>query len=313
METSWHSFPSVYAMGHAAVADLLLDPVLVEEKVDGSQFSFGHFPGHPDWPDGWQFRSKGATIQPLAPPDMFKGACSFARTLDVKPGWTYRAEVLAKPKHNVLAYERTPKGNLILFDINPAQEVYLTRPEKEAEAARLGLEIVPVLHDGMVENVEQFRSFLDRTSILGGQKIEGVVVKNYKRFGRDKKALMGKFVSEAFKEVHAAEWKSSNPTSSDIVQQAIARYRTPARWAKALQHLRDAGQIEGSPRDIGLLMKEVPEDTLKECEQEMKDFVWAWAWGHIRRGLGHGLPEWYKQVLLESQFGPPPAETGEMP
>ena len=40
---SWHSFPSVYAVGHAALADLFLDDVIVEEKVDGSQFSFGLF------------------------------------------------------------------------------------------------------------------------------------------------------------------------------------------------------------------------------------------------------------------------------
>ena len=51
---SWHSFPSVYAVGHAALADLFLDDVIVEEKVDGSQFSFGLFAY------GWRFPSKGA-------------------------------------------------------------------------------------------------------------------------------------------------------------------------------------------------------------------------------------------------------------
>lgn len=43
MGDSWHSYPSTFALGHRAIADLLLDPVLVEEKVDGSQFSFGVF------------------------------------------------------------------------------------------------------------------------------------------------------------------------------------------------------------------------------------------------------------------------------
>ena len=37
------------------------------------------------------------------------------------------------------------------------------------------------------------RELLQTTSVLGGQKIEGVVVKSYLRF--DKKALMAKFVS----------------------------------------------------------------------------------------------------------------------
>ena len=43
METSWHSYPSIFALGHRALAELFLDPVVVEEKVDGSQFSFGLF------------------------------------------------------------------------------------------------------------------------------------------------------------------------------------------------------------------------------------------------------------------------------
>ena len=33
--TSWHSYPSIYALGHRAVADLLRYEVNVEEKVDG--------------------------------------------------------------------------------------------------------------------------------------------------------------------------------------------------------------------------------------------------------------------------------------
>jgi hypothetical protein len=38
---SWHSYPSLFAIGHRALAELLLDPVPVEETIDGSQFSFG--------------------------------------------------------------------------------------------------------------------------------------------------------------------------------------------------------------------------------------------------------------------------------
>lgn len=37
------SYPKIYNMGHAAIAELLLGEVTVEEKVDGSQISFGIF------------------------------------------------------------------------------------------------------------------------------------------------------------------------------------------------------------------------------------------------------------------------------
>ena len=36
-----NSYPSVYALGHAAIKELFFDVVLVEEKIDGSQFRFG--------------------------------------------------------------------------------------------------------------------------------------------------------------------------------------------------------------------------------------------------------------------------------
>ena len=39
--TSWHSYPKVYAIGHAYLGALFDGEVVVTEKVDGSQFSFG--------------------------------------------------------------------------------------------------------------------------------------------------------------------------------------------------------------------------------------------------------------------------------
>jgi hypothetical protein len=164
------------------------------------------------------------------------------------------------------------------------------------------LEVAPYIYQGPIKDVQYFRSLLDTVSCLGGQKIEGVVIKNYRRFGPDKKVLMGKFVSEAFKEVHASEWKSSNPTQGDILERLIESLRTPARWNKAIQHMRERGELEDSPRDIGLLMKEVPTDVEKEEADFIKQKLWEWAWPHIKRGTVRGLPEFYKERLLEQQF-----------
>lgn len=176
---------------------------------------------------------------------------------------------------------------------------------KAAEAARLGLECVPLIYEGMIESAVQFRAMLDGVSVLGGQKIEGVVVKNYKRFGPDKKALLGKFVSEAFKEVHNAEWKVSNPGKADVVDALIESLRTPARWNKAIQHLREAGKLEGSPRDIGNLMKEVQADVEKECKEFIAEKLTQWATPKVMRGVIAGLAEWYKDELLKAQFEQP--------
>jgi hypothetical protein len=296
MHDSWHSYPSIYNLGHAALAELLDGAVVVEEKVDGSQFSFGRFGGE------LRVRSKGQQLDPRVPERMFAIAIEVAASLDCRDGWTYRAEYLQKPRHNGLAYDRVPAKHLIVFDINPAQERYLSYAEKAAEAARLGLETVPCLHDGPLDSLAVTRKLLERTSVLGGAKIEGVVVKNYAKFGPDRKALMGKHVSEAFKEVQAKAWRQSNPGRTDILEHLLSRYTSEARWAKAVQHLREAGKLEGSPRDIAILMQEVQDDILRECRDEIAETAFKWVWEKTRRKYAAGLPQWYKDQLLAAQF-----------
>jgi hypothetical protein len=241
-----------------------------------------------------------------APEKMFQKAVDTVNELRLvlRPGWTYRGEYLQKPKHNTLAYSRTPDKNIILFDINTAEADYLSYDEKKTEALRLGLEIVPRLFEGMLSDIEIIRGLLETESILGGQKIEGVVVKQITPtlFGQDKKALIGKFVSEAFKEIHQGEWKKENPSSSDVVTTIASSLKTPARWAKAVIHLREQGMIEDSPKDIGKLIREVPADIRKELEAEIKEKLFAYAWPSISRQVTHGLPEWYKEELLKLQF-----------
>lgn len=298
--SSWHSYPKIWNLGHASAKELLLDEVVVEEKIDGSQFSFGSIDGE------LKIRSKGQQMNIDAPEKMFSLAVDTVKNLFINgrliPGWTYSGEYLQKAKHNVLAYDRTPKGYIILFDIRTDEEQYLNPYQKQAEAERLGLEVVPELFAGRITDAAQLMEFMDRISVLGGQKIEGFVIKNYKRFGIDKKALMGKHVSEAFKEKHKVDWKTENPSQGDIVEVLCQAYRTPARWDKAIIHLKEQGKIEGTPRDIGALILESKADLEKECAEEIKEALFKWAFPKIARAMAGGLPEYYKQQLLKQQF-----------
>lgn len=304
ISTSWHSYPSSYALGHRLVLEILQDEVFVEEKVDGSQFSFGVFNGE------LRARSKGAVLNLLAPEKMFTQIVDVIKEMNaaglLRDGWTYRGEYLKVPKHNALAYDRIPNKHFIGFDINSGHETYLSYEEKVDEFARLGFETVPLLHRGRIEGYEMFREFLETISVLGGQKIEGVVIKNYSRFGLDKKILMAKFVSEAFKEVHSASWKEANPGQKDVLEIIKDQYRTPARWAKAVQHLREAGQLQNAPQDIPLLLKEVASDIHKEAADAIKEDLFKWAWPKISRGVIVGLPQWYKDELAKAAFDPGP-------
>lgn len=291
-----HSYPKIYAIGHSAVAELFDGDVLVEEKVDGSQFSFSKTA------DGLIFRSRGAVVYPESAGMFASGVNAIQGIADrLHEGWVYRGEYLSKPKHNTLCYGRIPRHYTILFDINTGDEVYLSRADKEAEAERIGMEIVPVMYQGRVTSPEEIYDFLKRESVLGG-KVEGVVAKNYARFGMDKKVLMGKYVSEEFKETHGKEWKASNPTMTDVIDRIVATLRHETRWQKSVYRLRDEGKLEGSPRDIGLLIKEIQQDV----KAEEKDFIVSklveFAMPRIMRASTAGMPEWYKKQLLESAF-----------
>jgi len=304
-----YSYPTVYAIGHSAISDIFKGPVIAEEKVDGSQFSFGllrYQPEDPMFAPGYELicRSKGKQLVIDAPEKMFQRAVSSVKEREslLIRGWIYRTEYLEKPKHNALAYDRVPAGYMIGFDISTGLETYLTYEEKKVEFERIGLECVPLLYEGMINSIDEFKPLLERTSILGGSLIEGVVIKNYTLYTPEKKFACGKFVSEKFKEIHDGEWRKSNPTPSDLLAELITRYRTPARWQKAVQHIKERGELEGSTRDIGKLIVEIQEDVKKECEDEIKQILYAHYISKITRGIVAGAAEWYKEELLSSAF-----------
>jgi len=93
-----NSYSHIFNLGHRAVQDILDGPVIVEEKIDGSQFSFMQDN------DGVNCRSRGKQVF-LDDPGMFKLAVETAKDIAylLEPHRIYRCEFLAKPKHNVLA------------------------------------------------------------------------------------------------------------------------------------------------------------------------------------------------------------------
>lgn len=292
------SYPEVLALGHKMILEIFNGPVLVEEKIDGSQFSFGVINGE------LIARSKGKQLVLEAPEKMFDKAVEVIQSIkpQLTDGWMYRCEYLQKPKHNTLVYDRIPASHLIVFDIDNNLQSYLTYDEKLQEAHRIGLEVVPRLFEGVVENKEMFEGFLNLKSVLGNTTVEGVVIKNYDLITTSKKIAIGKYVSEKFKEVHEGDWKLRNPGRLDVIQKVIEEYSTEARYNKGIQHLRDRGELKDDLPDIGPLIKEVSSDVNKECEDEIKDKLYKAFWPQIQRGIVKDIPQWYKDQLAARAF-----------
>ena len=294
-----NAYSHVYALTHAANAHLWDGhEVVIEEKLDGSQFSFGVFVTSGG--DQLFARSRKQRVELEAPPKLFLEAVQSIQDRQdlLTPGFTYRCEYLRIPKHNTLAYKRVPNGFLMLLDVDLGQQLYANPHDKAAEAARIGLECVPYFDTRLVPpTLQELDALMQRPSILGGP-IEGLVFKNYTNFGVDGKVCMGKYVSDSFKERNGAKWKGRRGDNrKDLLEFLAQSVGTEARWRKVVQHLREEGRLVNAPQDIGLLYKELQEDVLREEASALKEALLAWAWPHLNKRIGRGLAEWYKQQL----------------
>lgn len=298
--SNWHSYPKIYNVGHKYLEMLFADEIVIQEKVDGSQFSFGEFNGR------LLVRSRGVEMDVDEPEKMFSLICEYVKSIrgQLTQGVTYRGEYLSKKQHNTLIYDRVPQNYFVLFDIEVAEQYYADRAQLEYEAQRLGFDVVPEYWRGPGKemNPERLKAFMEQISFLGGPKVEGVVIKNYHQYGPDKKALFGKIVSDDFKEAHGLEWNSKNPCPADFHAELGQRYCTIARWQKAVQHLKEKGEYTQTPADIGKLFKEINEDVLAERKAEIMEALFAHAWSKISKQIVLGMPEWYKEELLKAQF-----------
>lgn len=298
------AYPKILNFGQPYIKDIFDGEVTVEEKLDGSQTSWLNFNGD------LIFRSKGKIQQIECPDKLFSQGIEYLKSIihKIPENIQLYAEYLKSPKHNVIAYDRIPKNHFMLFGIvdKNTQTFISDRGELERYADLLEIDPVPLIYKGRIESAEQLKNFLNRDSFCGGAKIEGVVVKNYNKNlilgGQVIPIMCGKYVSEAFKEVHQRTWKKEN-TGKGKWETFKDGYKTEARWLKAIQYLRDSGELELNPKDIGKIMKRINIDIIEEEKEVIKDFLWKEFGSEVLKSATRGVPEFYKEWLLNQNFG----------
>lgn len=296
------SYGKIINLGSAGTENALIGEVVLQEKVDGSQFGFGVND------DGeLVFRSKGQHLDLNNPNKMFKKGVDYLLSIEHKlsaltPDTYVYAEYLQKPKHNTLAYDRIPQNHIVIFDIITGGK-FADRELLETIAKLLEVDVIPQYKVGNL-TTDDIKSFMDKESYLGGQKIEGVVIKNYEQWvhynGKDI-PLFTKYVSEEFKEKHKKnpEYKPANKS----VTYYLLTYKNENRWQKAVQHAEEEGILTGEPRDIGKLIPKIVEDVITEEKENIKNDLYNMFEKDLKRICVAGFPEWYKKQLLEKAFG----------
>ena len=295
------SYSKVYHWGHAQLDVLKTTAniqVSVQEKIDGSQISFGR-----DANGVFHVRSKNASIDISNPPDLFRKVSRYLASIQSKmeKGVTYRAEVISALKHNTLIYSKTPKNNLILFDVDIGNQHYEHPDKLEKHAEKLGIDSIGVLYSGVLPDREKLNSILENNdSMLGGEYgLEGLVVKPVDAHIYDArgKLLMGKLVKKDFIEMNKEDWAKRHPKGKNFVENMSAGLRSEARWDKAIQRMKETGELTSTASDIGTLLNLVKDDICEEEEEYIKNQLWSHYKRDILSQATRGLPEWYKEKL----------------
>ena len=298
-------FPKIFAIGSKQTQGLFDGEIEITEKVDGSMIGFGNINGE------LIIRSKGQRIYPETVDKMFKAGVEVIQNLFnermLREGFIFYGEYLRANKHNVLVYDRAPRDHIALFGVLGHQGVFEPYNGINAFADIMGLDVVPLLYKGhypLQKDGENslIADLMKKESFLGKSKIEGIVIKNYAKdllIGNQViPILMGKYVSEEFKEVHNKNWKSEN-TGKGKWEVYKSQFCNTARWHKAIHFLRDAQQLEYDPRDIGKLLRRINEDIEEEEKENIKEWLWNNYGKEVLREAGKGFPMFYKNYLLQ--------------
>ena len=267
------------------VEDIFDGYVVIEEKIDGSQFRIeikkdGTISCGSHHQDG------------IIADSMFKLGIENAQHIfaNYKPSEdiTVFCEYLSTIKQNSIPYGKVPLHNLIIFDVK-RDTLYLNRAQKELFAKEHGMDVVPILWEGDGSKIstdgkihDTFKEeLLKKESCLGHGKgfdrIEGFVVKNYAKFydinryphyeGHWKCI---KIVNDSFKEKNNEE----NPNRTNKFQELKDNYRTEARCLKTIQHLKEKGLLKGDLSDLGLLVPEMKHDIEEEEGEGLKNTLY---------------------------------------
>lgn len=281
--------------------------VIVEEKVDGSLFRMSLTKDRK-----FLFGSKEIDFTAERAPDaVFLSAIESATKLfenvpdeEIEEGLVIFFEFLRKPHHNALVYERTPKHNIIVLDVLQRQH-WLRPKEKRDFAEKHDLEVVPVLWQGdgsLLTDTLKMELFKTQ-SLLGKERIEGIVVKCYDKMfdslafpSLSNFPIIGKYVRAEFKELNKEAWKHVDESPAEQIGEIL---HNENRWRKAVQHLEEKGELKYDSTDIAKLMKEIATDILTEEGEAIKKALFDYYWKRIYRIMIKDMPLWYKSFLKE--------------
>ena len=194
-------------------------------------------------------------------------------------------------------------GEFYVFDVMDSDGKYWKQGRVEELAAECGFQYAPVLYDGEFQDWRHVASLVGKT-LLGGEKGEGVVVKNQNILNKQSSVFYVKVVSKEFQETNKARQVIKTLPMDEICKQEETKEEacsivTKARVRKMLLQCIDNGELSPNWKSLSvnevtkLVKRWVYKDCLKE-EKETMDSI-----GKVFGKYCNDLTKQHLQELIE--------------
>ncbi len=272
--------------------------VIVQEKVDGSQFSVQNIDGV------LHFSNKGKII-PGKSQIYINTFVSLANKLSYfKEGYIYHGEAMRSLRPNTIVYDRVPRYYWILYEVIRISDNYMLTPEEVKEMiVGTNIEFLEPLYDNKYDEIPKntYKDIVDDImlnistnklqSLLGGVP-EGVVFKAINRVDdgtyRHRK---NKFVRKEFAELnHTRKSKIADVSDDEFIESIGLIYNVEPRFQKAKQHLEENNKWKSNNNaNVGSMVGELDIDLLKEAEEDIKNMLFCRFWESIKKNARKDL------------------------
>ncbi len=300
------AYPKIHNLGYRGFEGIFNLPVIVQEKLDGSNVSIHRTA------DGLRLASRTQWIGEKSPGDagMFSKFASWVHRwescfLEILPvGYTIWGEFCNN--HNVLQYDRTTP--FAMFDLS-ITDTYGNRKFVPPLSQKITTDLIEEFDMFLVPSIvypdfpskDEIEKLLQFPSLLGGKR-EGIVFKNYDEYailGGVPHEMFAKYVNPEYKETHKVVYNQGEPIEETIVKAVY----TEARLRKGIARLREEARCVNGPQDIGPLIGILNQDIYRECSEEIKSILFDRYWKGISRIITGKVVKDYK-AILQAQNNP---------
>lgn len=271
MQNKLIKYLKIHSLGSPETEGILDEVVVVESKIDGSNFRVRYLPEE----NKLIFGSRNNELSNDTDEEQWIAIKSYKKAFKEHkesfiPNVIYFSESMQK---HTISYDSGIPDTIgyDIFDLE-RNEFWDWKAAKQA-FENIGIPFINVHYEGLLKDItkEQLNEYI-KQSPYRKEGDEGIVIKCYKKLNPYGRPLFAKIVDLIFKEKNKTVFKGETPKVKTNDEDIVEEYFTKGRFIKAINHFKDDNEII----DMSLmpkLFKYISEDILSENILEiMKEY-----------------------------------------